>query len=109
MQDQSDQREFSVQRCGGLGAAMNAGGFPRGRGLYDPRQDHDGCGVGFVARLDGVPYHSVVRDAVQVLVNLEHRGAVGGDKATGDGAGLLLQIPDRLLRRECGGRGLELP
>ena len=76
-------------------------GLPGQRGLYDPANEHDACGVGFVARLDGVPHHHVVEDAVQVLINLEHRGAVGGDKATGDGAGLLLQIPDAFFREPC--------
>jgi len=78
-------------------------------GLYDPAFEHDACGVGFLARLDGIPRHEVVTDGVQVLMNLEHRGAVGGDKATGDGAGLLLQVPDAFLRRACAGQGLRLP
>ena len=68
------------------------------RGLYDPAFDHDSCGVGFIARLDGTANHEIVTRAIEILVNLEHRGAVGGDKATGDGAGLLLQIPDLFFR-----------
>lgn len=68
-------------------------------GLYDPRFDHDGCGVGFVAHLDGVPRHSVIQQALSALQNLEHRGARGGDRSTGDGSGLLLQIPDTFFRR----------
>jgi len=80
--------------------------FVPGRGLYSPAFEHDSCGVGFVARLDAQPQHGVVRDAVRVLVNLEHRGAIGGDKATGDGAGLLLQMPDAFFR---GILGFELP
>jgi glutamate synthase domain-containing protein 1 len=80
----------------------DAAGRPLPHGLYDAANEHDSCGVGFVARLDAQPHHHVVQDAVQILVNLEHRGAVGGDKATGDGAGLLLQIPDAFFRR---GRG----
>jgi glutamate synthase domain-containing protein 2/glutamate synthase domain-containing protein 1/glutamate synthase domain-containing protein 3 len=78
-------------------------------GLYDPAFEHDACGVGFVARMDGRPDHAVIRDAVEILVNLEHRGAVGGDKATGDGAGLLVQIPDRFLRDVCLESGFRLP
>jgi len=85
----------------------NTGGFPEPCGLYDPRQEHDACGVGFVARLDAQPTHGVVEDAVRVLVNLEHRGAVGGDKATGDGAGLLLQMPDAFFR--AAGLAFSLP
>jgi glutamate synthase domain-containing protein 2/glutamate synthase domain-containing protein 1/glutamate synthase domain-containing protein 3 len=77
--------------------------------LYDPAQDRDSCGVGFVARLDAVPRHDVVEDALRVLMNLEHRGALGGDKSTGDGAGVLLQLPDAFLREECGAAGIELP
>jgi len=78
-------------------------------GLYDPRFEHDGCGVGFIARLDAQPDHGIVKDAVEILVNLEHRGAIGGDKATGDGAGLLVQIPDDLFQGECRNSGFALP
>ena len=67
-------------------------------GLYDPRYEHDACGVGMVARLDNVPRHEVVEQALRALVNLEHRGAAGADKHTGDGAGILVQMPDRFLR-----------
>jgi glutamate synthase domain-containing protein 2/glutamate synthase domain-containing protein 1/glutamate synthase domain-containing protein 3 len=79
------------------------------RGLYDPAFEHDSCGVGFVARLDGLPDHGIIRDAVEILVNLEHRGAIGGDKATGDGAGVLVQIPDELFRASCAESGFTLP
>jgi len=75
--------------------------------LYDPAYEHDSCGVGFVARLTALPDHSIVENAVQVLVNLEHRGAIGGDESTGDGAGLLLQIPDAFFRFGC--RDLRFP
>jgi glutamate synthase domain-containing protein 2/glutamate synthase domain-containing protein 1/glutamate synthase domain-containing protein 3 len=88
---------------------QNAAGFPVPCGLYDAAHEHDSCGVGFVARLDARPHHQVVEDAVRVLVNLEHRGAVGGDKATGDGAGLLLQIPHAFLLKVCKAAGLSLP
>ena len=84
-------------------------GLPDRQGLYSPEFEHDACGVGFVARLDAEPQHEVVEAAVRVLINLEHRGAVGGDKATGDGAGLLLQVPDAFLRAECAQSGFELP
>ncbi len=82
---------------------------PSGKGLYDPAFEHDSCGVGFIARLDARPDHAVIRDAVEILVNLEHRGAVGGDKATGDGAGLLVQIPDALFQEVCRESGFTLP
>ncbi len=81
---------------------INAAGFAGAFGLYDPSFEHDSCGVGFIAKLDGIAQHSIVTNAIQVLINLEHRGAVGGDKSTGDGAGLSLQIPDRFFRHECG-------
>ena len=63
-----------------------ADGPPLAQGLYDPSAERDGCGIGFIARLDAQPEHRIVEDAVRILVNLEHRGAVGGDLATGDGA-----------------------
>ena len=67
-------------------------------GLYDPAFEHDACGVAFVARLDGVPSHEVVRRGIQALENLEHRGAAGADPLTGDGAGILMQLPDAFFR-----------
>ncbi len=71
---------------------------PQAVGLYDPRYEHDACGVGMVARLDNEPTHEVVTRAVTALENLEHRGATGADPLTGDGAGILMQMPDELLR-----------
>ena len=67
-------------------------------GLYDPTYEHDACGVAFVARLDGKPTHETVRRAIVALENLEHRGAAGADPNTGDGAGILLQLPDAFIR-----------
>ena len=75
-------------------------------GLYDPRFEHDACGVGFVADLSGRGGHEVVARALRVLCNLEHRGAKGGDPGTGDGAGILTQIPDEFFRASC---DFELP
>ncbi len=71
---------------------------PKAVGLYDPRFEHDACGVGMVARLDNKPTHEVVTRAITALENLEHRGASGADPCTGDGAGILMQMPDELLR-----------
>ena len=85
---------------------------PRGfdpQGLYDPRLEHDSCGVGFLVHLDGKPSHDLVLKSVQVLQNLLHRGAVGADQRTGDGAGVLLQLPDRFFRREAETLGVALP
>src|SRR5207249_7101609 len=79
---------------------------PAAVGLYDPRFEHDACGVGMVARLDNVPTHEVISKAITALENLEHRGASGADAHTGDGAGILMQMPDELLRDAA---GFELP
>src|SRR6476620_11269097 len=67
-------------------------------GLYDPAFEHDACGVGFVGRLDGIPTHEAVVRGLRALANLEHRGAAGADAETGDGAGVLLQMPDQFMR-----------
>ncbi len=86
-----------------------AHGLPAAQGLYDPRNEHDACGVGFIAHMKGVKSHRIVEDGLRMLVNLTHRGAVGADPLMGDGAGLLLQIPDKLFRREAAKLGFELP
>ncbi|MCC6217689.1 MAG: glutamate synthase large subunit [Polyangiaceae bacterium] len=83
--------------------------LPPRRGLYDPTNEHDACGVGFVARLDGAPTHDIVEKGVGILLNLVHRGACGCDPLTGDGAGLLVQVPDAFLREECAQKGIHLP
>ena len=77
--------------------------------LYDPAHEHDACGVGFVVDIKGRKSHGIVRQALQVLINLLHRGACGCEPNTGDGAGILLQIPDRFFRRECAKLGIVLP
>ncbi len=79
------------------------------QGLYDPSQEHDSCGFGFVVDTQGRPSHDIVRKALQVLCNLEHRGASGSEKSTGDGAGILTQIPHDFLASRCRPMGLELP
>src|SRR5688572_10299221 len=84
-------------------------GPPPKQGLYDPAFEHDACGVGFVAHLKGQKSHGIVRDAVQVLLNLEHRGACGCEVNTGDGAGILIQTPHRFLAKECEALGIKLP
>jgi len=88
---------------------VNLAGYPKPSGLYDPKYEHDACGVGFVAQIEGTPTHVIVNNAIRVSINLEHRGAVGSDKRTGDGSGLLLQIPDSFLRQVCIEQGLNLP
>ena len=84
-------------------------GVPPKQGLYDPSREHDSCGVGFVANIKGRKSHDIVRQGLEVLVNLDHRGAVGADPLVGDGAGCLIQIPDRLFRDWAERAGLDLP
>src|SRR6187431_199898 len=74
-------------------------GLPPAQGLYDPMHEHDACGVGFVVDIKGRQSHQIVRKALQVLKNLQHRGACGCEVNTGDGAGILSQIPDAFLRK----------
>jgi glutamate synthase (NADPH/NADH) large chain len=88
---------------------MSHGAIPQKQGMYDPQNEHDACGVGFVAHLKGERSHAIIRQGLQVLENLTHRGAVGADKLAGDGAGILIQLPDAFLRTECAGLGMELP
>ncbi|GAB2465807.1 MAG: glutamate synthase-related protein [Comamonas sp.] len=78
-------------------------------GLYDPANEHDACGVGFVAHIKGQKSHAIVTQALKILENLDHRGAVGADKLMGDGAGILIQIPDALYREEMAAQGVTLP
>ncbi|MGB3812991.1 MAG: glutamate synthase large subunit [Shinella sp.] len=84
-------------------------GLPKKQGLYDPRNEHDACGVGFVAHLKGKKSHQIVKDGLFMLENLTHRGAVGADPLMGDGAGILVQIPDRFFREEMAKQGVTLP
>ena len=83
--------------------------YPARQGLYDPRNEHDSCGVGFIAHIKGEKSHAIVSQALEILANLDHRGAVGADPLLGDGAGILLQIPDALYRRWAESEGLTLP
>ena len=78
-------------------------------GLYDPAREHDACGVGFVAHIKGVRTHGIIEQGLKILENLDHRGAVGADKLMGDGAGILVQIPDEYYRAEMWARGVTLP
>ncbi len=77
--------------------------------LYDPRYEHDACGVGFVCRLNNAPSHGIIDQGLQILVNLAHRGAYACDADTGDGAGIMIQMPDRFLRGACKDEGIRLP
>ncbi|MCR4331908.1 MAG: hypothetical protein NUV34_04305, partial [Sulfuricaulis sp.] len=79
------------------------------QGLYDPAYEHDACGVGFVVDIKGRRSHKIVTQALTILRNLMHRGACGCEENTGDGAGILIQIPHAFLQRECGKLGIALP
>lgn len=82
---------------------------PQRQGLYDPANEHDACGVGFVAHMKGQKSHGIVEQGLLILKNLDHRGAVGADPLQGDGAGILIQIPDQLFREEMAKQGINLP
>ncbi len=84
-------------------------GLPEAQGLYSPDHEHDACGVGFVVDIKGRRSHAIVAQALEVLKNLLHRGACGCEVNTGDGAGILIQIPHAFLTRECGTLGITLP
>ncbi len=79
------------------------------QGLYNPAFEHDNCGVGFAAEINGRPSHKIVEDGIMILNNLEHRGAVGGDINSGDGAGMLIQIPRKFFKKEAKKLGFTLP
>ena len=76
-------------------------GMPPAQGLYDPANEHDNCGVGFIANIKGRKSHSIVKRGIEILCNLTHRGAVGADPLDGDGAGLMIQMPDAFYRETC--------
>ena len=78
-------------------------------GLYSSGNEHDACGLGFVAHIKGEKSHAIVTNALKILENLDHRGAVGADPLMGDGAGILIQMPDALYREEMAKQGVNLP
>ena len=83
--------------------------MPERQGLWDPAFEHDACGIGFVANIGGRKSHEIIQRGLQVLVNLTHRGAAGADPETGDGAGILMQIPHRFLLEVCAPLQIRLP
>jgi glutamate synthase domain-containing protein 1 len=84
-------------------------GLPPKQGLYDPQFEHDSCGVGFVVNVKGRRSHDIIHQALQILVNLRHRGACGCESNTGDGAGILIQMPHRFMQQACADVGIPLP
>src|SRR5512133_3704188 len=104
-QEASDHdKKFTFEGC-----HMKNIGPPKKQGLYDPQFEHEACGVGFVVNMKGKKSHEIVRQALTVLVNLDHRGACGCEPNTGDGAGILMQMPDSFLRKVCTPLGIDLP
>lgn len=97
------QRLYSPQN------RLASNGLPGKQGLYDPQNEHDACGIGFVVNIDGTRSHKIIRQALTILVNLSHRGGSGSENNTGDGAGILIQIPHKLFESECKKSGTTLP
>ncbi len=88
---------------------MVENGFPKKQGLYDPSFEHDNCGIGCLVNIKGVKSHKIVNDAIEILKNLTHRGGVGSEVDTGDGAGILIQIPHEFMKKVCLNEGIDLP
>jgi Glutamate synthase domain 2 len=86
-----------------------ANGLPKAQGLYHPSTERDACGIGFVVNINGQRSHDIILKGIQILINLTHRGACGCDPETGDGAGILIQIPHRFFEKECAKLGFQLP
>ncbi|MEP9367467.1 glutamate synthase large subunit [Xanthobacter sp. VNH20] len=108
----TDRKEGLTGRVAQNAAAVTAGaivGRPKAFGLFDPAQERDACGVGFIADIKGRKSHRIIEDGIQILLNLEHRGAVGADPRAGDGAGMLVQIPHRFFSKEAARLGFSLP
>ena len=109
--DLQNQRRRDAAKAAGRAAAATQ--YPPLKtdtaGLYDRRNDHDACGVGFIAHMKGQASHSIISDGLQILENLTHRGAVGADPLVGDGAGMLVQIPHDFYAAECAELGFDLP
>ena len=110
MMTPSDESIQTINADNGDGTVRAAThGLPAKQGLYDPKNEHDACGVGFIAHMKGKKSHQIVKDGLFILENLTHRGAVGADPLMGDGAGILVQIPDRFFREEMARQGITLP
>ena len=88
---------------------MSNFGFPDKQGLYDPEMEKDNCGVGFIANIKGIKTHNILKQALEILKNLKHRGAVGADATTGDGSGIMIQIPHEFFKKEIKKIGINLP
>src|ERR1051325_8514229 len=101
--------EQALQKVQKIQRAPERYGLPPKQGLYDPSFEHDACGVGFVVNIKGRKSHQIVRQALTILMNLRHRGACGCENNTGDGAGILIQMPHGFLKTACAREGINLP
>ncbi|GAE27830.1 glutamate synthase [Halalkalibacter wakoensis JCM 9140] len=88
---------------------MEEKGYPLSQGLYDPDFEHEACGIGMVANINGKKTHEIVENAITILCNLEHRGGQSADTSTGDGAGILTQIPHSFFEKQCEKENIILP
>ena len=88
---------------------MIQNGLPKKQGLYDPQFEHDNCGIGCLVNIKGKKSHKIINDAIEILKNLTHRGGVGSEPDTGDGAGILIQIPHNFMKKVCDNEGIKLP
>ena len=88
---------------------MSYKGIPKKQGLYDPQFEHDACGIGFISNIKGEASHNMITRAIKILKNLTHRGGVGSEPDTGDGAGILIQMPHEFMKKVCKNNGIELP
>ncbi|MCH5185250.1 MAG: glutamate synthase subunit alpha, partial [Oscillospiraceae bacterium] len=88
---------------------MEYSGLPQKQGLYDPKFEHDACGIGFIGNIKGKKSHKIISQAITILKNLAHRGGVGSDPETGDGAGILIQMPHTFMKKVCKNEGIDLP
>ena len=104
-----DSRPSAAPIARGVPSAPRSPGLPAAEGLYDPANEHDACGVGFVVNMHGRRSHGIVRQGLEVLENLTHRGAGGCDPLTGDGAGILIQMPQEFFNAVTPQAGIRLP
>ena len=88
---------------------MEYNGLPEKQGMYDPQFEHDACGIGFIANIKGKTSHKIINQAIQILKNLAHRGGVGSEPDTGDGAGILIQLPHAFFKKVCRNEDIDLP
>jgi glutamate synthase domain-containing protein 2/glutamate synthase domain-containing protein 1/glutamate synthase domain-containing protein 3 len=104
-----DVQEFSVDNRNREQRSSQTRGLPEPQGMYHPANERDACGLGFVVNIEGLKSHEIIEKGIQILINLTHRGACGCDPETGDGAGVLIQIPHAFFARECASLGFKLP